>query len=135
MAKLAGKGTQFRSTISAMMTTVAQVNSIGTSGFASETYDGTSLDSTVGKEFPLTGYATGGTVDVELFFDPSLAGHQFYTDSITVPVTIIHNILYTDARITAFTSSGMEWGVTVAMDDGIKATLSMTVTGLPTWPT
>jgi hypothetical protein len=69
------------------------------------------------------------------FFDPSLAGHQFYTDSITVPVTIVHNILYTDAKVTAFTSSGMEFGHTVAMDDGIKATVSMTITGLPTFPT
>jgi hypothetical protein len=135
MAKLAGKGTIFKSTISAMLTATAQVNSISTSGFASETYEGTSLDSAVGKEMPLTGYATPGTCDIELFFDPSLAGHQFYTDSITVPVTVVHNILYTDAKVTAFTSSGMEFGHTVAMDDGIKATISMTITGLPTFPT
>jgi hypothetical protein len=135
MAKLPGKGTIFKSTISAMLTATAQVNSISTSGFASETFEGTSLDTAVGKEMPLTGYATPGTCDIELFFDPSLAGHQFYTDSITVPVTVIHNILYTDSKVTAFTSSGMEFGHTVAMDDGIKATISMTITGLPTFPT
>ena len=136
MAKIIGKGTVFKSTISAMLTAVAQVNSISTSGFASQTFEGTSLDSTVGKEKPLTGYSEPGTVEVEMFFDPALAGHQFYTDSITVPVTIAHSITYSNtSHTTLFTSSGIDFGHTIAMDDGVKATLSFTVTGLPTFPT
>lgn len=136
MAKIIGKGTVFKSTISAMLTAVAQVNSISTSGFASQTFEGTSLDSAVGKEKPLTGYSEPGTVEVEMFFDPALAGHQFYTDSITVPVTIAHSITYSNtSHTTLFTSSGIDFGHTIAMDDGVKATLSFTVTGLPTFPT
>ena len=135
MAKVIGKGTVFKSTIAAMLTAVAQVNSISSSGFASQTFECTSLDSGVGKEKGLTGYAEPGTFDLELFFDPSLAGHQFYTDSITVPVTIVHEITYANAATTTFTSSGIDFGHTVAMDDGLKATLSFTVTGLPTFPT
>jgi len=135
MVKRIGKGTVFKSTISAMLTVVAQVNSISQSGFASQTYEGTSLDSAVGKEKPLTGYSEPGTFDIEMFFDPSLAGHQFYTDSITVPVTIVHEITYVDSSTSTFTSSGMDFGHTVAMDDGLKATVSFTVTGLPTLPT
>lgn len=135
MACIAGKGTVFKSTIAAMLTAVAQVNSISSSGFASQTFDATSLDSGVGKEKCLTGYSEGGTFDIELFFDPSLAGHQFYTDSIVVPVEIEHSITYTDAKVTTFTASGMDWGHTVAMDDGLKATVSFTVTGLPVFPT
>jgi len=135
MAKLIGKGTIFKSTISAMLTAVAQVNSISSSGFASQTYEGTSLDSGVGKEKPLTGYSEPGTVDIELFFDPTLAGHQFYTDSIVVPVEIAHSITYVDSTVTTFTASGMDFGHTVAMDDGLKATVSFTITGLPTFPT
>lgn len=135
MAKVIGKGTIFKSTISAMLTAVAQVNSISSSGFASQTYEGTSLDSAVGKEKPLTGYSEPGTVDIEMFFDPSLAGHQFYTDSIVVPISIAHSITYVDATTTTFTATGMEFGHTVAMDDGIKATITFTITGLPTFPT
>ena len=135
MAKIIGKGTILKSTISAMLTAVAQVNSISSSGFASQTFEGTSLDSGVGKEKPLTGYSEPGTVDIELFFDPSLAGHQFYTDSIAVPVEIAHSITYVDATVTTFTASGMDFGHTVAMDDGVKATISFTLTGLPTFPT
>jgi len=133
MSKIAGKGTIFKTTISAMLTVVAQITSISTSGFKSETYDGNALDSGVGKEKPLTGYAEGGTVDLELFYDPGLAGHQFYTTSITTPVEIVHTITYTDASVTTFTSSGMDMGATIAMDDGLKASLSMEVTGIPSF--
>jgi hypothetical protein len=135
MAKIIGKGTIFKSTISAVLTAVAQVNSISSSGFASQTFEGTSLDSGVGKEKPLTGYSEPGTVDIELFFDPSLAGHQFYTDSIVTPVSIAHSITYVDSTVTTFTATGMDFGHTVAMDDGVKATISFTITGLPTFPT
>lgn len=133
MSKIAGKGTVFKSTISAMLTTVAQVTSISTSGYKSDTYDSTCLDTGVGKTKGLTGYSDGGTVDVELFYDPGLAGHQFYSTSITTPVEIVHNITYTDASVTTFTSSGIDMGVTVAMDDGLKCSLSFEVTGLLTF--
>lgn len=133
MAKIIGKGTILRSTISAMLTAVAQVNSISTSGFASQTFDGTSLDSAVGREMILTGYSTPGNVDLELFYDPALAGHAFYLTTISVPVNVVHTITYVNATVLTFTGSGMDFGATIAMDDGVKATLSITVSGLPTW--
>tara|TARA_R110000868_G_scaffold358514_1_gene620220 strand:- start:354 stop:758 length:405 start_codon:yes stop_codon:yes gene_type:complete len=133
MAKQIGKGTILKSTISAMLTAVAQVNSISTSGFASQTFDGTSLDSAVGREMILTGYATPGTCDVELFYSQALAGHAFYITSISTPVNIVHTITYIDTKVMTFTGSGMDFGQTIVMDDGVKATLSITISGLPTW--
>jgi|14BtaG_2_1085337.scaffolds.fasta_scaffold23579_3 hypothetical protein len=133
MSKIAGKGTILKSTISATLTAVAQITSISTSGFKSETYESTCLDTGVGKTKGLTGYAEGGTCDVEIFYDPGLAGHQFYQDSITTPVEIVHTITYTDASVTTFTSSGIDMGVTVAMDDGLKSSLSFEITGIPSF--
>lgn len=134
MTKYAGKGTIFKSTIAALLTAVAQIRQIQTSGFASQTFDGTCLDSGVGREMPLTGYAEGGTVELELLWDPGLAGHQFFTDSIVTPAEIVHEITYPDSSTTDFTSSGIEFGTQVQMDDGLVASLTFTVTGLPTFP-
>jgi len=46
-------------------------------------------------------------------------------------------IIYADTAATnqSFTSAGVEFGATVAMDDGLKASLTYTVTGDPGWPT
>ena len=137
MAKKGGKGTIFKTTISAMLTAVAQCKSISTSGFASQTFEGTCLDSAVGQEMPLTGYASPGTCDVELLWDPGLAGHQFFTDSIAVPVELANTITHSDTggATTSFTSSGIDWGTNIEMDDGMGASLSFTITGLPVFPT
>jgi hypothetical protein len=45
-------------------------------------------------------------------------------------------IIYADTGATnqAFTSAGVEFGATVAMDDGLKASITYTVTGDPGWP-
>ena len=133
MSKIAGKGTIIKSTISTVLTPVAQVTSISMSGFKSETYDSTALDTGVGKTKGLTGYSEGGTADIELFYDPGLAGHQFYSTSITTPVEIVHNITYTDGSVTTFTSSGIDMGVTIAMDDALKSSISFEITGIPTF--
>jgi len=133
MAKLVGKGTIFKTTIASTLTAVAQITSLSRSGFKSETYDSTTIDGGVGKTMGLTGFSAGGTVDLELFHDPSLAGHIFYQTSITTPVEIVHTITYTDSKVDTFTSSGIDQGVTVAMDDGIKSTLSFEITGIPSF--
>ena len=77
------------------------------------------------------------TVAAELFFDPALAGHQAITDNITTPATNAMKIIYADTAATnqAFTAAGVEFGVTVAMEDGLKASVTYTVSGDPGWPT
>jgi hypothetical protein len=75
-------------------------------------------------------------VSAEIFYDPALAGHQAVTDLIATPATNAMKIIYADTAATnqAFTSAGVEFGATVAMDDGLKASLTYTVTGDPGWP-
>lgn len=137
MAKLKSKGTVLKQTISASLAAVAQVISISTSGTETETFDATCLDSGVGKEYQQTGYAEGGSVDFELFYDVDLAGHQAITDLVTTPADCVWSITYTDGTPfeEQFTAAGLGIGRTIAMNDGVKMSVSLKVDGLPTYST
>ena len=137
MAKIKGKGTVIQHTISAALTAIAQCLSIEHSGSASQTFDSTTLDGSVYKTYDQTGYSEPGEVSVELFYDPALAGHQFITDLIAAPADNAMKIIYADGANTqqSFTASGVEFGMSVAMDDGVKGNVTYTVDGDPGWPT
>lgn len=130
------KGTKLQHTVSATLVDIAQILSIEHSGSGSETFDSTTLDGGVYKTFAPTGYSNPGQVSAEIFYDPALAGHQAVTDLIATPATNAMKIIYADTAATnqAFTSAGVEFGATVAMDDGLKASITYTVTGDPGWP-
>jgi hypothetical protein len=136
MAIVKCKGTKLQHTVSASLVDIAQILSIEHSGSGSETFESTTLDGGVYKTFAPTGYSNPGQVSAEIFYDPALAGHQAVTDLIATPATNAMKIIYADTAATnqAFTSAGVEFGATVAMDDGLKASLTYTVTGDPGWP-
>lgn len=137
MAKVKCKGTKLQHTISASLADIAQLISIEHSGAASETYDSTTLEGTVYKTYDQTGYSEGGSVTAELFYDPALVGHQAITDLIAAPADNAMKIIYADSGTTnqSFTAAGVEFGVTVAMDDGLKGSVTYKVDGDPGWPT
>jgi hypothetical protein len=136
MAIVKCKGTKLQHTVSASLVDIAQILSIEHSGSGSETFESTTLDGGVFKTFAPTGYSNPGQVSAEIFYDPALAGHQAVTDLIATPATNAMKIIYADTAATnqAFTSAGVEFGATVAMDDGLKASITYTVTGDPGWP-
>jgi hypothetical protein len=136
MAIVKCKGTKLQHTVSASLVDIAQILSIEHSGSGSETFESTTLDGGVYKTFAPTGYSNPGQVSAEIFYDPALAGHQAVTDLIATPATNAMRIIYADTAATnqAFTSAGVEFGATVAMDDGLKASITYTVTGDPGWP-
>ena len=131
------KGTKLQHTVSASLVDIAQILSIEHSGSGSETFESTTLDGGVYKTFAPTGYSNPGQVSAEIFYDPALVGHQAITDLIATPATNAMKMIYADTAATnqAFTSAGVEFGATVAMDDGLKASITYTVTGDPGWPT
>lgn len=135
MAKVVGKGTVVQHTISASLTAVAQVLSVEHSGSKSKTYDATALDSSVFGERALTGYSDPGTVSLELFYDSALVGHQFITDNITTPATNAMKLIYANTTEQSFTACGVEFGVSIVMDDGVKGTATYEINGSPGWPT
>lgn len=145
MAKIPGKGTVLQHTISMTLTDIAQLTDIDISGTESLTYDSTTLDGGVFKTYDPTGFSEPGTVTAGLFFDPALAGHQFITDTIGAPLDsmtglpndLAMKIIYADTATTeqSFTASGISFGATVVMDDGVKGTATYQIDGDPGWAT
>ena len=137
MAKVACKGTVIKHTISAVLTAIAQALSIEVQGSQSTTWDSTTLDGGTYKTYDPTGYAEPGTCSMELFYDPALAGHQFITDTQRTPADNAMQITYADSGSTtqSFTQAGVSFGVTVAMEDGLKGSVEYQIDGDPGWPT
>lgn len=136
MAIVRSKGTKVQHTVSATLVDIAQVLSIEHSGCGSITFDSTTLDGGVYKTKAASGYSNPGTVAIEGFYDPALAGHKAITALITTPASNAMKLIYADTAATnqAFTQAGVEFGVTVAMEDGLKFTATYEVTGDPGWP-
>ncbi len=136
MAKIVSKGTVIKRNIGAGLVTVAQVLSVDHSGAEVETYENSDLGTTgSGKEYANTGWTEGGSVDLELFYDPGLAGHQEITDDITTPVERAWEITFSDSTAAAFDVAGMGFGFTVDMNDGLKSSLTLKLDQLMTYPT
>lgn len=138
MAKIKCKGTKLQQELAMTLTDVAQVISLEVSGAESETYDATALDTTgAGKEYAATGYSEGGSVSGELFYDPALAGHQAITDLITTPAEQDWSITFADSAPTSmpFTGAGIGFDISVDMNDGLKASFSIKLDQLATYPT
>jgi len=137
MAIVKCKGTKLQHTVSASLVDIAQTLSLEHSGSGSETFESTTLDGGTFKTFAQTGYSNPGTVAAEIFYDPALAGHQAITDLVAAPADNAMKLIYADTAATnqSFTSAGVEFGVTVAMEDGLKASITYTVDGDPGWST
>lgn len=138
MAKIKVKSTIIKQTISSTLTAVAQITEFNHSGAESETYDATTLDTTgAGKEYSQTGYTEGGSFDFTMFYDPGLAGHKAITALVTTPASCDWSITFADASPTtcAFTSAGIGFGITGAMNDGLKADVSLKLHKLFTYST
>lgn len=134
MAKVKGKGTAIKVDISSVMTAISQVISITPPAIASLDYDSTTLDTSgAGKERELTGYAESDAFSAELFWDPALAVHDFLYDSINTPVETTWNMVFVDSGDAEldWTTTGLKFAPVVAMNDGLKATVTGEVDQIP----
>ena len=126
MAKVKVKGTIIKQEISSVLTAVAQITEFGSSGAESETFDATTIDTTgAGKEYEATGYSEGGSFDFSMFYDPALAGHQAITDLVTTPAACNWDCTFADTTNCTFASAGVGFSFTGAMNDGLKADVSL----------
>lgn len=138
MAKVVCKGTVLKQEIASSLTAVAQVISIDHDGAEAETFDSTTLDTTgAGKEYTATGYAEGGSVGFDVFYDPALAGHQSITDDVTTPAERNWELTFADTGTTssAFVAAGTGFGFNVDQNDGLKASVSLKLDQLMTYAT
>ena len=131
------KGMKLQHTVSMSLADIAQLTAISHDGSESMTFDSTTLDGSVYKTYAQTGYSEPGSVTAEGFFDPALAGHQAITDLIATPADNAMKIIYADAGTTnqSFTSAGVKFAMTGAMDDGLKFNVTYKVDGDAGWPT
>lgn len=138
MAKVKGKGTVVQHTISASLTALAQVFSADFSGAESEKYEARAFDTDVYMPYELTGYAMPGNLDLEYFWDPSLAGHKALLlrmgSGSTLPVTNAMKVIYSDSTEQSFTQCSIAFGASIRMNDGIKAKVTIGITGDPAFP-
>lgn len=137
MAKIKVKGSALRQDVSGMVA-VAQIISFGFDGAESETYESDTLDNTsAGIPYDETGRTEGGSFSAELFFDPVLAGHQNITDLLITPAGETWDMTFADAGSTVwpFSGAGLGFGITAALNDGLKASLTIKLDTIVDYPT
>ena len=140
---IVSKGTALQMDVAGSLATIAEVISIEISGAKSQTYDYPTINqSASGIPRLANGYSDPPDVSCELWWMPTNAGHQALTDEITTPsVTaagqLDGNIIYADTGATAvpFKIAGIEVGQTSAQAEGVKASVTFTLSGQPTWTT
>lgn len=144
MAKIPGKGAALKVDIATVFTTIAQVISLNGPDAEVQTFNGTTLDGSVGMVKIPTGYVDGGTVSGELFFDPVAATHQQLTDDITSPIRSSGTEFDRDFKIVWPNSAATEWpfagivkrfGPSATLQDGLKASFAIEVNGIVSYPT
>ena len=137
MSKIKCKGTALAQEIASSYVTVAQVISLELPTVESETFEADTLDNTdAGIPYQATGRTEGGSCSGELFYDPALVGHQNLTELLRVPQDENWQITFMDSEDSTwtFTGAGFSLGGTVALNDGLKATFSIKLDGIPTFP-
>src|SRR5689334_24105499 len=120
MAKLKGKGSVLQQTISSVLTDIAQSTGISLDGEENETFDSTTLDGAVYKTYDATGYTEPGTVKLDIFFDPALAGHAAIVALLPAPAACVWKLKYTDSGPSSltYTTNGIGVSQVIATNDG-----------------
>ncbi len=141
MAKLRGKGTILNSDISGAAVAVAQIISLNIPDMESETYESDTLDNPdAGIPYDVTGRTEGGSMSAEMFFDPGLAGHQALLQVLSAPVDYADtawNLIFASASPSVtwpFVGAGLGIGGPIVLNDGIKATMTVKLDKIPTFP-
>lgn len=136
MTVIVSKGSKIQHEISETLTDVAQVISIDGPDAEVETFEADYLGNTSpGIPMKPTGRVSGGSVSFEMFFDPTLAGHQDLTDQLLTPAVTNWAIVFSDT--TSWPFAGTLKSLTPAVDlaDGLKASGEVELDGLVTYPT
>lgn len=137
MAIIKCKGTALKQDLVGVFTAVAQVISLDGPDMESETYEADTLDNTsAGIPYGSSGRTEGGSVSGELFFDPALAGHVALLALLTTPADETWQLVFANTSPTtwSFGGAGFSLGVAVALADGLKASFSIKLDGLPNFP-
>lgn len=133
------KGTTLQQTIASSFVTVAQVISLDGPEVESETFEADTLDnSSAGIPYKSTGRTEGGSLSGEMFYDPALTGHTNFINLLTSPPTTSEawKLIFADTAASewTFSGAGLSFSPTVALADGLKASFSIKLDGMPGFP-
>lgn len=135
MAKLVCKGTVLEHEIASTLTAVAQIINLDGPDAEVETVESDTLDNSgAGIPMSVTGRTSGGNVTGELFFDPSLAGHQDLTDQLTTPAVTNWNMTFADSTDWPFAGILKSCTPTVDLADLLKASFDIELSGIVSYP-
>ena len=135
MAQIKGKGTIFKVDVSGALTGVAQLTDVSMSGAEIETFDATTLDqSGAGKILGQTGYSESGELSISGFFDPDNVQQAQLLAYIESPQEFDASITFADTTPATwtFTCGGCSFDMTVSMNDAVKFSATMPLSGIST---
>ena len=138
------KGTVVSQDLVSTYVTVASVISIDLPDMETETYEADTLDNTgAGILYQPTGRTEGGSMSGEIFYDPADGSHGELTAILTDPENSVTSgdnlhhwrIVFTNTGASQWTFDGAGFGMggTVALNDGLKASFSVKLSGIPTF--
>lgn len=88
MARIKGKGTVFKVTISSVLTAVPGIISIDKSGEETETEEIRVLDGGIGIENDPTGFVKSCVITLEMYADPANSVHTFLKTTMRTPANL-----------------------------------------------
>jgi hypothetical protein len=141
MAKVKSKGGLLRVTISAVLTTVLQCTDINIGSKANRMLDAECIDdSGVAVEMLNDGAVTQEQVTATVLYDPDSTVHQFITDTIDLGAAsfpIACSVVFADTTPASatFNAGGFGFGVGMAVKGLLTGNITITPTGLVTYPT
>lgn len=136
--KTVGKGSVLSIEVATVLTPIAQLTSIDLPEAETETFESDTLDNTdAGIPHEPTGRTEGGSVGFEGFLDPALASHKILTNRLKSPLAPEGGaITFADAGTTqwAFETAGTTLGGSIVLNDGVRFTGSLKLSGIPNYP-
>jgi hypothetical protein len=138
MAILKTKGTVFSMGVGGASLAIGQMISIDLPQAETETFEADTLDnSDVGIPYKGTGRVEGGSCGGEMFFDPStqtgILGFLTAPPSPGDDPQGSGTITLPSAAVLSFDIAGVSLGGTIALNDGVKGTLTCKLDGAATW--
>lgn len=142
MAKYASRGTLLKLTISASLTTIAQVRSIRIGDTTTDVLQVDALDdSGISHDFINAGTATQDDITAELFYDPDNSTHTavtgFIASNTALAAGIAGSVVFPDGTPDSgtFTAIGLGFGSTVTQGEALVGNLTIKLDGVFIWPT
>lgn len=130
MAKIPGKGSVLQLNDGGTgLVAIANVISIDGPGREAGTWNSTDLGSGADMTFEPTGYTDNGEVSAEIFYDPTLPGHIELEALMDAPEKVEWAIVYSDGAEREFDGILTKFEPTIVMEDGVKANITVKVSG------